>query len=57
MPSGMKLEDSVGIPMPRFAYIPSLNSRAARLTIFSRINAAPVAGAFSLEIVYEENTR
>merc|ERR1719494_1693525 len=37
---GMKLDASIGIPIPRLAYIPSLNSQAALLTIFSLILAA-----------------
>ena len=34
-PSGMKLEATVGIPIPKLQYIPSLNSKAARLAIRS----------------------
>src|SRR5258707_518053 len=33
MPAGIKLATSVGIPIPRFTYIPSLNSCAMRLAI------------------------
>ena len=44
MPSGMKLEAIMGIPMPRLAYMPSLNSSAALLTIFSLMAAAGEEG-------------
>ena len=40
LPSGMKLDASMGMPIPRLAYIPSLNSQAALLTIFSLMTAA-----------------
>ena len=39
-PGGRKLGASMGIPIPKFAYIPFLNSLAARLTIFSRLARA-----------------
>ena len=38
-PSGIKLEASMGIPMPKLAYMPSSNSSAARRIIRSRIIA------------------
>jgi len=40
----------MGIPIPRLAYMPFLNSFAARLTIFSRLaraSLAPPAASFS----------
>ena len=37
---GIKLDASIGMPIPRLAYIPSSNSTAARRTIFSLILAA-----------------
>ena len=43
---GIKLDASIGMPMPRLAYIPSSNSTAARRTIFSLILAA-AEGAFA----------
>ena len=49
MPWGMKLEAIMGMPMPRLAYIPSLNSRAARRTMFSRILAAAEPGLSEVE--------
>mmetsp|Transcript_24335 Transcript_24335/g.75388 ORF Transcript_24335/g.75388 Transcript_24335/m.75388 type:complete len:257 (+) Transcript_24335:443-1213(+) len=44
IPGGRKLDASVGMPMPRFTYMPSWNSRAARRASFSRIGSA--AGSF-----------
>jgi hypothetical protein len=38
--TGMKFDASIGIPIPRLAYIPSSNSFAARRTIRSRMAAA-----------------
>mmetsp|Transcript_22499 Transcript_22499/g.40014 ORF Transcript_22499/g.40014 Transcript_22499/m.40014 type:complete len:229 (+) Transcript_22499:225-911(+) len=35
-PSGIKLDAMVGIPIPKFTYMPSLNSFAALLTILPR---------------------
>ena len=49
---GIKLEASIGIPMPRFAYIPSSNSKAARRTIFSLILAAAEGALASPEQNY-----
>src|ERR1019366_2427475 len=40
MPFGMKFETSVGMPMPRFTYIPSLSSLAARRMMPSRSSFA-----------------
>ena len=40
----MKFDASIGIPIPRLAYMPSSNSHAARRTIFSRIFAAADCG-------------
>uniref|UniRef100_A0A0E9XIB9 Secreted protein n=1 Tax=Anguilla anguilla TaxID=7936 RepID=A0A0E9XIB9_ANGAN len=40
----MKLLASIGIPMPRFAYIPSSNSRAALRMIRSRTRSDSFLG-------------
>ena len=44
MPAGMKFDAIMGMPMPRLAYTPSLNSMAARRTIFLRMSAAEESG-------------
>ena len=46
---GMKLEAIIGMPMPRLAYMPSLNSRAALRTMFSLILAAGESGLSEAE--------
>ena len=45
----MKLEAIIGMPMPRLAYMPSLNSRAALRTMFSLILAAGESGLSEAE--------
>jgi hypothetical protein len=48
----MKLAANIGIPMPRFAYIPSLNSNAALLTIRSRtVSFEPAAFPSALRVI------
>uniref|UniRef100_A0A1I8FRW6 Integrase_H2C2 domain-containing protein n=1 Tax=Macrostomum lignano TaxID=282301 RepID=A0A1I8FRW6_9PLAT len=43
MPAGMKLAASIGIPIPRFTYMPSLNSSARRRMMRSR-DDSPTSG-------------
>src|SRR5262252_343861 len=44
IPAGTKFATSVGMPMPRFTYMPSRSSRAARWAIWSRFRAG-ISGA------------
>src|SRR5215831_7732799 len=57
MPRGTKFATSVGMPMPRFTYIPSASSRAARWAIWSLVSAgmsgAPLADGPLLDRLLE----
>src|SRR3954447_26264126 len=53
VPRGTKFATSVGIPIPRFTYIPSASSRAARWAIWSLVSGgmsgAPLADGALLD--------
>src|SRR5882672_1642885 len=47
VPAGTKFATSVGMPIPRFTYIPSDSSRAARWAIWSRVSGGMAGAPFA----------